>query len=221
MSAIPKSVADRLMEQTRRFRKILKSACDRGVSEAETIIIVADFLSDVFGFNRYSEVTGEYAFRGMHCNLAAKIKNDVKYLLEVKVMGSDLKENHLPQIVNYAENKGISWVVLTNGVTWEIFLLCKEGLNKAVVHEYHQRMKSLNRYLIGAIVLSPSSLDLIRRKLRRLAPDVRVEPSEIEAILKKEVLKREVIEGESAQDAQRRVEKTHIESSKEKISRCP
>lgn len=32
----------------------------------------------------------------------------------------DLKDNHLKQAVNYAAREGIKWVVLTNGLIWQI-----------------------------------------------------------------------------------------------------
>lgn len=38
----------------------------------------------------------------------------------MKAIGIDLKDNHLKQAVNYASREGIKWVVLTNGIRWEI-----------------------------------------------------------------------------------------------------
>ena len=32
-----------------------------------------------------------------------------------------LKENHLRQAMGYGANQGIPWVVLTNGINWEIY----------------------------------------------------------------------------------------------------
>ena len=37
------------------------------------------------------------------------------YLIEVKAIGSDLKENHVKQAVDYAANEGVDWVLLTTG----------------------------------------------------------------------------------------------------------
>jgi predicted type IV restriction endonuclease len=42
-------------------------------------------------------------------------------LIEVKAIGLDLKPGHLKQAVDYAANKGIEWVMLTNGLIWEIY----------------------------------------------------------------------------------------------------
>lgn len=241
MVPIPKKVTDRFIKRTAKYQKILKSASDRDINEADTVTIVSDMLGELFGFDKYSEITSEFAIRGTYCDLAVKIKEDVKYLIEVKAIGLNLKDHHLRQAVNYGANKGIQWVVLTNGLVWEIynirlekslqydkvctfellninprksedqeilFLLCKEGLTKAVIDEYQERIKSVNRFVIGGILLAPPALELIRRELRRMTPGLRVDVTEIEAILRNEVLKREVIEGEVADKAQKRVRKS-------------
>lgn len=241
MVTIQKKVIERFIKKTGKFQKILKSASDRDINEADTVTIISDMLCELFGFDKYSEITSEFAIRGTYCDLAVKIKDDVKYLIEVKAIGLNLKDHHLRQAVNYGANKGIQWVVLTNGLTWEIynirlekslqfdkictidfliinprksedqeilFLLCKEGLSKAVIEEYQERIKSVNRFVIGAMVLNSPTLELIRRELRRMTPGLRVDASEIEVILRNEVLKREVIEGEVAKQAQKLLKKS-------------
>lgn len=48
-------------------------------------------------------------------------------------------------------------------------------------------------------------LDVIRRELRRISPDVRIDTSQIKAVLLGEVIKREVIEGEKADEARKKI----------------
>ena len=45
----------------------------------------------------------------------------IEYLIEVKAIGLSLKENHLRQALGYGANNGIPWVVLTNGLVWELY----------------------------------------------------------------------------------------------------
>ena len=45
----------------------------------------------------------------------------------------------------------------------------------------------------------------VRRELRRLSPDVKVEADQIRSVLVQEVLKRDAVEGEKAEEAKRRV----------------
>ncbi len=121
MAKVPTKVSERLTKEIRNFQRVLKKAKDRDVNESDTVTIIGDILSNVFGFDKYSEVTSEQAIRGTFCDLAVKLDGGIKYLIEVKAIGMALKENHLRQVVNYGANQGIPWIVLTNGIDWEIY----------------------------------------------------------------------------------------------------
>jgi predicted type IV restriction endonuclease len=240
MATISKRVSERLLKETRKFQKVLRSAIDRDINESDTVVIVTDMLSRIFGFDKYSEITSEYSIRGTYCDLAVKIDGNVKYLIEVKAIGLDLKDSHIRQAVGYGAQHGIQWVVLTNGVTWDIYrikferpvgdellcsfnlfdlnprknedqdilyLLCKEGLSKDVIEEYHEHLMSVNKFIISAILQSDTGLNLIRRELKRVSPGTRVDTDEINAILTTDVLKRDVVEGPYIDDAHSRVKK--------------
>ena len=53
--------------------------------------------------------------------------------------------------------------------------------------------------------LTDPVLGMIYRDLRRVSPDVRFESEQIKAVLESEVIKREVVEGERADDARRKI----------------
>ena len=251
MATIPKRVSERLSKETRKFQQVLKTAKDRDVNESDTVVIVTDMLSSIFGFDKYTEITSEYAIRGTFCDLAVEVDGNVEYLIEVKAIGLNLSESHLRQAVGYGAQHGIQWVILTNGVNWEIyrikfekplghdlltefnildlsprkkedqeilFLLCKEGLGKAVIEDYHEHIRSVNKFVISAILQTETSLNLVRRELKRVAKGVKVDTKEIEAILVGDVLKRDVIEGESAKRARTRVKKS---AGKKLVKRKP
>lgn len=240
MASIPKRVSDRLSKETRKFQRVLKTAKDRDVNEADTVVIINDMLASIFGFDKYTDITSEYAIRGTFCDLAVKIEGNVKYLIEVKAIGLDLRESHLRQAVGYGAQHGIQWVILTNGVDWEIyrirferpvghdllcsfnflslsprkkedqeilFLLCKEGLTKAVIEDYHEHVKSVNKFVISAILQSEAALNLVRRELRRVSPGIQVATDEIQTILLSDVLKRDVLDGKESEAAKVRVRK--------------
>ncbi|GAI67220.1 unnamed protein product, partial [marine sediment metagenome] len=95
MANIPKKVVERLSKTVSKFQRVLKIAKDRDVNEADTVSIVVDILSEVFGFDKYIEITSEYAIRSTYCDLAIKINGKIQYLIEVKAIGLDLKEHHL------------------------------------------------------------------------------------------------------------------------------
>lgn len=237
MVKVPKKVADRLSKTVTPFQRILTDAKDRDVNESDTVTIITDLLSDVFGYDKYTEITSEQAVRGTYCDLAIKQDDKIKVIIEVKAIGLSLKESHLRQAVNYGANHGIPWVVLTNGLHWEIYrikferpighdlvcsfeflelsarnasthktlyLLCKEGLNQSVMETYHEHVQVVNRHVIGALIASEKILGAIRRELRRLAPESRITTEELGQLLP-DVLKRDLLEGNEAAQAKRRV----------------
>lgn len=248
MATITQRVSDRFKEAIPKFQKVLSAAHARDINEADTVTIVTDILVDVFGFDKYAEVTGEYAIRNTYCDLAVKLDGKVQYLIEVKAIGLDLKENHLRQALDYGANEGIQWVVLTNGISWEIyrilfekpvgcekvcsinmlemaarkiedqeklFILTREGISKSAREDYLDRVQIVNRYVIAAVLLDEDFVDEIRRELRRLSYGLKVENDEIENILRNEIIKRDVLEGDDAQRAKARVKRAVRAQKKE------
>ena len=122
---ITKKVEDRIQTGVTKFKKILEAAKNRDLNESDTVVIITDMLAEVFGYEKYSEITSELMIRGTFCDLAIRINDSFEkgFLLECKRVGCELKEEHMRQAVNYGVNKGIQWVVLTNGVEWRLYRL--------------------------------------------------------------------------------------------------
>lgn len=135
--AVPKRVVDRIQSRTKAFQAILEAQKARDVSEADTVTVVKDILSEVFGYDKYAELTSEHAIRGTYCDLAVKIENKLAFLIEVKAIGADLKDAHVKQAVDYAANQGCEWVVLTNAVDWRLYhVLFKKPIDKQEVANF-------------------------------------------------------------------------------------
>src|ERR1700748_646343 len=118
---IPSRVSDRLASGLKHFQPILASAKSRDVNESDTSMIVTDMLAEIFGYDKYNEVTRELTIRGTHCDLATRIDGKYQMLIEVKAIGLELKDAHVKQAVDYAANQGVEWVALTNGALWRVF----------------------------------------------------------------------------------------------------
>lgn len=254
MAKIPAKVHERIVAGIKRFQPVLTSTKSRDVGESDTVTIVVDVLADVFGYDKYSEITSEHAIRGTFCDLATKIDGVLQLLIEVKAIGLDLKDAHVKQAVDYAANQGVEWVVLTNGINWRVYrvtfakpidhelvididftalshkslkdldsmyLLCKEGWIKSVLGEYHTQKQALSRFFLGALVLSEPVLQILKRELRRLSPDVKVELEEIHSVLVSEVLKREVTEGDQAELAKKKLNRVASKSLRAKSTKEP
>lgn len=120
---ITKKTEERLKSGIVKFQKVLGIAKDRDLNESDTVSIITDMLAEVFGYDKYLQVTSELAIRGTYCDLAIKLNDKFEYLIECKAIGIDLKDNHLRQAIGYGANKGIQWIILTNGMEWQIHKL--------------------------------------------------------------------------------------------------
>jgi hypothetical protein len=235
---IPKKVEDRLAASVKRFQPILSSAKARDVNESDTVIIITDIFSEIFGYDKYSDISSEHSIRGTFCDLALSIEGKLQLLVEIKAIGLELKDNHVKQIVDYAANKGVDWVILTNGINWRmykvsfgkpidqelvleidflklnlkneedtssVYLLTKEGWQKQVMIDFAAQKQALSRFFIAGMVVSEPVLDVIRKELKKACPDVKVKNEQISSVLLHEVLKREVVEGEKADEARKKI----------------
>ncbi|MEJ7747384.1 MAG: hypothetical protein WKF61_11715 [Luteimonas sp.] len=87
-----------------------------------------------------------------------------------------------------------------------LYLWCKEGWQRSVLGEYHTQKQALSRF-VGAMLQTDAVVDVIRRELRRMSPDVRIDSSQIKDVLVNEVIKREVMEGDKADEARKKIAK--------------
>lgn len=233
--AIPKRVADRIKSGLRTFQHVLEHARSADRSEQDTVTIVTDMLAVIFGYDKYSEVTGEYAIRGTYCDLAVKVDGKIKYLIEVKAADKSLKDNHLRQATDYAAKEGIEWVALTNGAEWQayrmifaqpvsyehvwtmnlldggpdliemIYMLSREGITKQALREYQEQREILNREIVSAVLLSEPILKAVRRELRKMSTGIKIDTDDVRDILTNDIIKREIIEGGDIKYAKRKV----------------
>jgi exopolyphosphatase/pppGpp-phosphohydrolase len=254
MASVTTKVASRIGDGLKKFQPILGSAKAKDVNESNTVVIVTDLLSEIFGFDKYSEITTEHAIKSTYCDLAVMIDGAVKVLIEVKAIGLDLKEPHVKQAIDYAANKGIEWVILTNGVNWKIFkvtfakpigqelvveldllalshknsthieslfLASREGIQKYALDEYYTQKQATNKFILGNLILSEDILNAIRRELRQIYPEIKVQIDEIKDALEKDVLKRDVVEGEEAEKAKKKILRADKRQQKEKMKSEP
>jgi len=252
--AVHKKVAERIVAGIKRFQPILAAAKTRDVGETDTVTIVKDMLAEVFGYDKYSELTSEFAIRGTYCDLAIKLDGKLCTLIEVKAVGLELKEAHVKQAVDYAANQGVDWVLLTNGTRWLVYhvlftrpiqqelvvdidfgsinpksetdvellhLWCKEGWQRSALGDFHSQKQALSRFFLGAMILSEPVLEVIRRELRRVSPDVKIDIEQIRSVIANEVVKREVLEDTKAEEAKRKIQRASTRLLRSKESRHP
>lgn len=120
MTKLPKKFVERVASNLKKYQKIADAQQKADVAEADTVTLVKDILADVFGYDKYEELTSEHQIKATFCDLAIRIGGKLRLLVEVKGAGSSLADNHLRQVIDYGAHQGIHWVILTNAVEWRL-----------------------------------------------------------------------------------------------------
>lgn len=243
---IPKKESEAISSGLSKYQKVLAIAKARDLNESDTVTIISDMLADIFGYDKYLDVTSEYAIRGTFCDLAIKINNNIEYLIECKSIGTDLKENHLKQAIDYGANQGANWVILTNGLVWQLhkihfeqpishklviefdistlnprsddtkellYILHKSALGKNLREEHYTKTQLINPYTITQVLLSPAIINALKKEIKRLS-DIKLDDEEISTFLSQAIVKRDLIENESAKLAEKTIKKLQKKSEK-------
>jgi len=221
----------RILKNLKKFQKLISTAYIKDINESDTSVIITDLFSDLLGYDKYSEITTETAIRGTYCDLGIKINGKPKLLIELKAADVDLKEYHIKQAIDYAANKGIDWVILTNGTNWLVYKICftkpinkeliyefdftklssknindlemlysisREGLEKSVLNDLYEQNIAKNKYILGNLLFSDDVINALRRDIKRNFPKSVLKNEDIKEVLSREVIKREIFDGEEA-----------------------
>lgn len=97
----------------------------------------------------------------------------------------------------------------------KMFLLCREGITNDAMGLYHQHTQLFNRFTVAQIVLSEPVVTCIRRELKRLFPELKIDIEQIADLLASEVLKREVIGGDKSKETQLKMKKAAAKLAKQ------
>lgn len=113
---------------------ILLKAKEENLNEADTVQRLMMVFQDVLGYDPLTQITREMAIKTKYVDLALKVDGVIKLLVEAKAAGSDLRDRHIEQAKSYAAESNIHWVVLTNGVNWNLYHLSfEEGIDTNLV----------------------------------------------------------------------------------------
>ena len=138
MITVPAKVNDRIAAGLKRYQPILIKARDKDINESDTVTILMDVLADILGYDKYTEITSEYAIKHTYCDLAIKLDGSPRILIEVKAAGLDLKLQHIKQAVDYGSNSGVDWVILTNGIQWKVYkIIFAKPIDTELVYEFN------------------------------------------------------------------------------------
>lgn len=252
MAVLPSKVQQRLAAGLKKFQPIINAAKSKDVNESDTVVIITDILGEIFGYDKYSEITTEFAIKKTFCDLAIKIDGKLRLIIEAKAIGYELKDEHIRQAVNYGANSGVDWIILTNGYQFKVYKITfakpidkelvyefdllnmspkkqsdlellyyvsKEAIGKSVLEDFHSQKQALSKFFIGQTLLTDTVLDNVRRVLKKVSPDAKITNDVIKEVLIAEVFKREILEGEKAEEAKKKINKFFKNLAKKNASK--
>jgi Type I restriction enzyme R protein N terminus (HSDR_N) len=97
----------------------------------------------------------------------------------------------------------------------KLFLLCREGIGSDAMGTFHQHLQIMNRFTIAQIILTEPVIAAVRKELRKVFPDLKIDQQHISDLLINEVLKREVIEGDKAKETQQKLRRLTTKLNRE------
>ena len=128
MVKIPVAVENRLKSAVPKCKTHLKTKMKDKINEANTADIVTYILEKMFGFKGMYDIEKEFSIGADKCDIAVKLKGKPVYLIEIKRLGTTLRDKHIKQAVGYASHSGIEDIVLTNGVEWRVYRVTAQGI---------------------------------------------------------------------------------------------
>jgi len=113
----------------KRFAPILIEARDERLNEADTVQRICHLFEKVLGYDPLRDISREAEMKGKYVDVSIKIDNKVRLLVEAKAAAVRLRDRHIDQAQAYASRNNYQWVLLTNGVDWNLYhLTFEEGI---------------------------------------------------------------------------------------------
>jgi predicted type IV restriction endonuclease len=142
----------------KKFLPIFLQARDANLNEADTVQRLIKFFEDVLGYDAINEISREAEMKGKYVDIVLKIDGAIRILVEAKAAGEKLRERHIEQAQAYASRNNYKWVVLTNGVDWNLYhLTFGEGID-------YQRAFSVDLAEASKVDEASSFLGLLHRQ---------------------------------------------------------
>jgi len=168
-----------IRKDLKKYLPHLLKAAEDNLNEADTLQRLTKVFEDVLGYDAMSEISRESSVKDRYVDVALKVEDAVRILVEVKSASTTLRDRHIEQAQNYAANGNVRWVLLTNGVAWNLYhLTFEEGIestlafsvgltpdldDKAVellslLHRQCVKKGDLDEYWEQRVALSPASI---------------------------------------------------------------
>lgn len=132
MAAYQEKARERIKSNVSKIRSHCKRGKKNNMGEADTRAIVQAVLTDCLGWEMLTDITQEEAIKGGYCDFMIRYEGQPYAVIEVKKVSGGLTDNHMRQAKHYAQDRGLEWIILTNGDEWEVH------------HLYYKKKKGCN-----------------------------------------------------------------------------
>ena len=123
MTAAQDRVIARIKSQVPKVRSLCNKGKKSNMGEADTRGIVRKVIVDLLGWDEFEDVTQEEAIKGGYCDFMVRFEGEPYFVIEVKKVSGGINDDHIRQARHYAQDKGLDWIVLTNGDEWDVYNL--------------------------------------------------------------------------------------------------
>jgi hypothetical protein len=218
---IPYRVGAKISNQLRRYQTVLVRMNRQEVGEADTSMIVADMLSDVFGYRKIDEIVSVAG--DMSPGFAVSVGETLRFI--VAVCSPETNQTVSLRLTSTAARMAADWALLTNGHHWQAFKVNEQAYRipdlevdvvsidptgkKAIeffgsfsrdvfTAEYMQQLfcekQAMSRHAIAALLLSDPVVTAVRRGVRKRVYGYFPSLQDVREVIAEQVIKRELIE---------------------------
>jgi len=107
----------------KKFAPTFIQAREASLNEADTVLRLCKCFTDVFGFDAIEDISREANLKNKFVDICLKIEGKIRILVEAKAAPVQLRDRHIDQAQAYASHNNYPWVLLTNGVEWNLYHL--------------------------------------------------------------------------------------------------
>jgi hypothetical protein len=105
----------------RKFARLFNELRESKANESDTVDRLRYFFEEALGYDRVKDIFSETEMKGKYVDLCLKINGNICMLVEAKPAAMELRVRQIDQAKHYASENGFRWVLLTNGVEWNLY----------------------------------------------------------------------------------------------------
>ncbi|HEX4416015.1 MAG TPA: type I restriction enzyme HsdR N-terminal domain-containing protein [Lacipirellulaceae bacterium] len=105
----------------RKFARLFNEMRTAKANESDTVAILRRFFEEGLGYDGVTDISSETEMKGKYVDICLKLNGNICMLVEAKAAAIELRVRQIDQAKHYAAENGFRWVLLTNGVEWNLY----------------------------------------------------------------------------------------------------